>query len=211
MYTIVVAGGDRVGKSSITQRFVRDQWLVEDRVNTSTSEVYIKQMMLNEESIPLAVADTASSTSTVFCGDVKGDAFVFVFSINDRESFNDIIELREAMVKNGGCRTPITIVGNKCDLESERQVESSTAYLLAHKWSSQGTPAQYIEASAKEDCNTLAIFRNTVESIRTQTGSHNNRLVYKANSSSSPRREKVKRRHGIRRALTQIFLGNRIA
>ena len=209
MHTIVVAGGERVGKSSLTQRFVRGEWLVNGRVNTSESDVYFKQMKLGDDEIPLAVVDTASSTTTTGVSYPKGDAFILVFSISDKESFNDLKDVRNSIIKERGTSVPITIVGNKCDLENQRQVESNEAYNLANTWSASGTPTQYIEASAKEDCNTFAIFRHSIEAIKTSSNAIVDRLVCKPITSS--KREKVKRRQGIRRALVQMFLTNRLA
>lgn len=61
------------------------------------------------------------------------EGFVLVYSITDRGSFEEISLfyeriLREKQKEPGS--VPVVIVGNKCDLESERQVATSGRFLF---------------------------------------------------------------------------------
>lgn len=80
-----------------------------------------------------------------------GDIFLLVFSVDDRESFNEVCSLRKeiklAKSKLGkskeNIRVPILICGNKVDLEAERVV----SHLEIHE--SLGEDAAVFETSAK--------------------------------------------------------------
>ena len=51
------------------------------------------------------------------------EGFLLVFSINDKESFTILKKRYEQILKNkNGIKCPILLVGNKKDLEDERQV-----------------------------------------------------------------------------------------
>jgi GTPase KRas protein len=73
-----------------------------------------------------------------------GDAFLLVFAINDRESFECLSKKRDKILKNkNGTFCPIILVGNKCELTKERTITESEAKELAKSWNSD-----YIETSA---------------------------------------------------------------
>jgi GTPase KRas protein len=92
-----------------------------------------------------------------------GHGFLFVFSITCRNSFGDIPYLREQMlgIREGDHVLPMVLVGNKCDLEPERQVATSEAADLAESFG-----CKYLETSAKERMNVEACFFELVREIR---------------------------------------------
>ena len=52
-----------------------------------------------------------------------GKGFLLVYSICDKQSFDKVQELREKILRTkDSSDVPMVIVGNKCDLEDERQV-----------------------------------------------------------------------------------------
>eukprot|EP00057_Strongylocentrotus_purpuratus_P018598 XP_011673072.1 PREDICTED: ras-related protein Rap-2c-like [Strongylocentrotus purpuratus] len=67
--------------------------------------------------------------------------------------------LRIVRVK-GTDRIPVVLVGNKADLEHERQVPTSEGMILANRW---GVP--FYESSAKSTQNVNAIFTDCVVEI----------------------------------------------
>jgi small GTP-binding protein len=72
------------------------------------------------------------------------DGILLVFAVNDRESFDALERKRDRIIKTKtGKPCSIVIVGNKCDLQNERQVDETTAKNLADSWN-----AGYIETSA---------------------------------------------------------------
>ena len=57
------------------------------------------------------------------------------------------------------------LVGNKADLESERQVSKQDAEALANKWG-----CKFMETSAKQTVNVEAIFHEVVRQIKAHGG-----------------------------------------
>lgn len=96
--------------------------------------------------------DTAGTEQFSSMRDVyisSGDAFVIVYSINSISTFNDIASIIEQIniIKNSN-PAPIIIVGNKNDLDDEREVEEELGQGLA-----KSTRSSFIEASAKLNSN----------------------------------------------------------
>ena len=53
-----------------------------------------------------------------------GDGFLLVFSVASRSSLEYMLKLREFIENYNNCKNlPMLLVGNKCDLESEREVK----------------------------------------------------------------------------------------
>ncbi|PIK45736.1 putative dexamethasone-induced Ras-related protein 1 [Apostichopus japonicus] len=63
----------------------------------------------------------------------EGDIFILVFSFADRNSFHEVVRLRDQIAETklqikGSKVVPMVIAGNKCDLaQEERQVNSEEA------------------------------------------------------------------------------------
>jgi GTPase SAR1 family protein len=73
------------------------------------------------------------------------DGFIFIFAINNLESFESVIsEIREIKHKEVFSSVAIILVGNKADLESERKVWIKTAQTEAN-----ALGVKYFEISAK--------------------------------------------------------------
>jgi GTPase SAR1 family protein len=95
-----------------------------------------------------------------------GDIFILVYSIDNRESFEEVKHLHEQILQTKGQSTtgggrlkrknlvPIVIVGNKCDKEHSRAVETSEMKELSDSYPS----CACIEASAKKNINIEEIF-----------------------------------------------------
>lgn len=66
------------------------------------------------------------------------NGFVIVYDICDRASFSSSIEaintIRSHCKNSSGCsKSPIVLIGNKCDLQAGRQVTSMEASLVAER------------------------------------------------------------------------------
>lgn len=67
-----------------------------------------------------------------------GEGFIIVFSITSRASFEEIIQYQQQILRVKDRDTfPMVLVGNKCDLEGERQVSKqgqplSRPYITCH-------------------------------------------------------------------------------
>ena len=79
----------------------------------------------------------------------NGQGFVLVYSISSQATFNDLLELRDQILRvKDTPDVPMVLVGNKCDLEDERVVSKDQGHTLARQFS-----CTFMEASAKIKVN----------------------------------------------------------
>jgi GTPase KRas protein len=88
-----------------------------------------------------------------------------VYSITSRQSFEEVYEDRERIRRvweyaQDDVDVPIVLVGNKCDLEGQREVTTAEGLALAKEFK-----CEYVEASAKEDINVEHSFFTLVRAI----------------------------------------------
>ena len=97
-----------------------------------------------------------------------GQGFILAFAINDQESFDVIKQKRERIIKGKRNKNvPMILVGNKQDLQSERQVPYSVAKELADKWG-----IEYIETSAKTNFNCKEACEKLVKKVVENNGNN---------------------------------------
>lgn len=127
-YKVVVLGGGSVGKSCITMQFINYHFIYE--YDPTIEDSYRKQVNIDDEVAVLDILDTAGQEEYSAMRDQYmrlGQGFLLVYSITDRSSFDEMVIFHEKIYKaqDKDMRTeklPITLIGNKSDLESERQV-----------------------------------------------------------------------------------------
>eukprot|EP00026_Physarum_polycephalum_P013031 Phypoly_transcript_13391.p1 GENE.Phypoly_transcript_13391~~Phypoly_transcript_13391.p1 ORF type:complete len:195 (+),score=23.81 Phypoly_transcript_13391:202-786(+) len=171
-YRIVVVGAGAVGKSALTVRFVSGTFVT--KYDPTIEDSYRKQVEIDGKACILDIMDTAGQEEYTALRDTymtTGDGFVLAYSIISTTSFDAASKLRTNIIriKDNLADTPIMLVGNKCDLESERTVSIEEGRKAADKW---GTG--FIEASAKAPKNVSEIFTGLVRLIDKWRESHPN-------------------------------------
>ncbi len=80
----------------------------------------------------------------------NGQGFILVYSITSQATFNDLIDIKDQImrVKHVGADIPMVLVGNKNDLEDERVVGKQNGEGLARSFG-----CTFLEASAKLQVN----------------------------------------------------------
>jgi GTPase KRas protein len=64
-----------------------------------------------------------------------GHGFIIVYSITSRESFEEVLQFHQQILRVKDQDTyPVVIIGNKCDLEYERQVGMHGRYSPSAFW-----------------------------------------------------------------------------
>lgn len=92
----------------------------------------------------------------------SGEGFLCVFSLVDRESFAGVSEIRDSVLRvKVDERTPLILVGNKSDLQDNREVPQADAESMASSW---GVP--YVETSAKTKLNVDKIYYDLLTMIQ---------------------------------------------
>jgi GTPase KRas len=99
-----------------------------------------------------------------------GDAFLLVYSITTRKSFEAVRSLRRQIqqVKQFpmDATFPIILVGNKCDLASDRDVSTKEGEVSA-----KDMQVGFLETSAKEATNVEEAYYEAVRRVRKQQNS----------------------------------------
>lgn len=92
----------------------------------STIDSYRKQCVIDEEVALLDVLDTAGQEEYSAMREQymrTGEGFLLVYSITSRQSFEEITTFQQQILRvKDKDYFPMVVVGNKCDLEGEREV-----------------------------------------------------------------------------------------
>jgi len=156
-YNIVVLGSGGVGKICITTQFVQGVFV--ERYDPTIEDSYRKAIDVDGRHVMLEIMDTAGTEQFTAMRDMYmrlGQGFLLVFSITSLSSLQDLVELRTQIVnaKGGDTSFPMVLVGNKSDLEEDRQVSRSRAFQLSQSWNNM----PYYETSARRDANVTEVF-----------------------------------------------------
>lgn len=110
-----------------------------------------------------------------------GEGFLLVYSVTSRQSFEEIMTFQQQILRvKDRDYFPIILVGNKCDLDSEREVskQGDSHYSALSLTSANGLPrvegeatakqfgCPFIETSAKLRTNVENAFYDSVREIR---------------------------------------------
>jgi GTPase KRas protein len=93
-----------------------------------SADSYRKQCQIDDETALLDVLDTAGQEEYSAMREQymrTGEGFLLVYSITSRQSFEEILTFQQQILRvKDKDYFPIIVVGNKCDLESEREVST---------------------------------------------------------------------------------------
>ncbi|XP_077996736.1 ras-related protein Rap-2b-like [Glandiceps talaboti] len=159
---LIVMGATGVGKSSIISRFLYGKFSEKHR--ETVEEMHAQDFNISGHRLHLEVLDTSGSFSFPAMQKIyieTGDVFVLVYSVTDKDSFEEIVRLRNLILDGKKNESTIIVVGNKSDLEDDRQVHYAFADLLAVDWD-----LQYIETSAKTNSNIEDLFEQIFKSVK---------------------------------------------
>eukprot|EP01132_Coremiostelium_polycephalum_P010389 gene10389-12760_t len=162
-YKLVIVGGGGVGKSALTIQLIQNHFI--DEYDPTIEDSYRKQVTIDEETCLLDILDTAGQEEYSAMRDQymrTGQGFLCVYSITSRSSYDEIASFREQILRvKDKDRVPMILVGNKCDLDYERQVTISEGQDLAKSFN-----CPFMETSAKSRINVEESFYSLVREIR---------------------------------------------
>ncbi|KAJ6592646.1 P-loop containing nucleoside triphosphate hydrolase protein [Mycena capillaripes] len=173
---IVLLGADEVGKTSLVQQFIynyfietsyRKQLIVDNRM------CYVEIEIIHEYEGDLDPSIWGTSLSllpelSVFSDEVQeraiqdGQAFLLIYAISARMTFERLEEFRQRAVSGKGTTAPpMVVVGNKCDTANpQREVSKEEGAELAVRL---GIP--FVETSAMTAQNVERVFVNLVRAL----------------------------------------------
>ncbi|KAJ0404303.1 hypothetical protein P43SY_003216 [Pythium insidiosum] len=162
-YKLVVLGSGGVGKSALTIRLVTDNFL--EDYDPTIEDSYRKLSTIDGDQVVLDILDTAGQEEYTSMQDQwmrEGNGFLLVYSVTSQSSFDDIATFKDKILRAKDVdNVPIVLVGNKCDLHSQRQVSPEQGKQLAMRWG-----CYFMETSAKERINNEECFFQVVREIR---------------------------------------------
>jgi small GTP-binding protein len=95
----------------------------------------------------------------------NGQGFVLVYSITSQATFNDLVDLKEQILRvKDSDKVPMVLAGNKCDLENDRAVAKTEGQSLAAEWG-----CTFLETSAMQRINVDEVFYNLTRQINAAT------------------------------------------
>ncbi|EPS37092.1 hypothetical protein H072_9287 [Dactylellina haptotyla CBS 200.50] len=168
---IVVDGAAGVGKSNITHQFINGKCAGDDTLAIEYS--YTKYGIFGDSQAKFEVldrGDTNCGSDEKHClkcsirrGRTPVEGVMLVYSVTSRESFEYVAELRERYLEikqASGEWWPFAIVGNKSDLEAEREVSREEGAALAKSFG-----YIFFEVSAKDNAKVEEVFRALAREI----------------------------------------------
>ncbi|KAH8250963.1 GTP-binding protein Rhes [Drosophila bipectinata] len=161
-YRLVMLGSSRAGKSSIVARFLGNRF--EEAYTPTIEEFHRKLYRIRNEVFQLDILDTSGYhpfPAMRRLSFLTGDLFILVFSMDSRESFEEVVRLRENILEtkwaalNPGSgfkkkslpKIPMILAGNKCDRDFKTvQTDEVMGYIAG-----QDNCCTFVECSARQN------------------------------------------------------------
>ena len=162
MFNVVLVGDSFVGKTNIMSKYLKNEFH-EDSKATVGVEFGSRQFNIEGHVVKAQIWDTAGQerykaiTSAYYKG-AKG-AFI-VYDITRKESFENVSKWAEQLKSTADKNLTIIIVGNKTDLEDQRQVTSEEGQNKANSLESA-----FIETSAASGSNLDKAFEMMINEV----------------------------------------------
>ena len=162
IFKIVLIGDSNVGKTNILSKYLQNEFNPDSKATVGV-EFGSKTFNINDNVIKAQIWDTAGtekyrSITNAYYKGAKG-AFV-VYDISRKTSFNNIDKWLFDLKNNGDENINIILIGNKIDLEHQREVttEEGEKKAIINK-------ASFIETSAKNGDNIEKAFNLMIENV----------------------------------------------
>jgi len=163
LYKLVILGEGGVGKSALTIQLTQNHFITE--YDPTIENSYRKQVNIDDETCMLDILDTAGQEEYSAMRDQyirSGQGFIIVYSITSKPSFENLTAFHDQILRvKDEDSFPVVILGNKCDLEKDREVSTMEGKSFAD---SIGAP--FYETSAKNRINVEEGFYQLVRQVR---------------------------------------------
>ena len=150
IFKVLLLGNSDVGKSSIILRYVDQTWS-DTFVPTIGVDFKVKTLEVDNKKIKMQIWDTAGQERfrTVISSYFRGSHGLFlIYDITNRDSFKNLENWLSEIEENANKNVLKFLIGNKCDLENDREIQTKEGQDFANR-----NGMQFMETSAKEDKN----------------------------------------------------------
>ena len=159
---LLIVGDSTVGKTNFIMRFINDKFN-ESYMTTSGIDLKTKDIEIKNKNIRIQIWDTAGQekyraiTRNLF---LKVLGVLIIYDITNEKSYNNLKTWVQLIREDCGSHMQIIIVGNKCDLDSERKINQEEVMKYAKK-----EKIEYIETSCKTGENVQKAVKTICEKI----------------------------------------------
>uniref|UniRef100_A0A3B3DC73 small monomeric GTPase n=2 Tax=Oryzias melastigma TaxID=30732 RepID=A0A3B3DC73_ORYME len=162
MFKLLIIGNSSVGKTSFLFRYA-DDCFTPAFVSTVGIDFKVKTVFRQNKRIKLQIWDTAGqeryrTITTAYYRGAMG--FLLMYDISNLESFNAVKDWATQIKMYSLNNAQVILVGNKCDLEDDRDIPTEDGQRLA-----DDLGFQFFEASAKENINVKQVFEHLVDIV----------------------------------------------
>uniref|UniRef100_A0A2K6VUI2 Uncharacterized protein n=1 Tax=Onchocerca volvulus TaxID=6282 RepID=A0A2K6VUI2_ONCVO len=168
-FTVMLIGDSCCGKTCLLIRFKDNTFLNNNFISTVGIDYRNKLVEVDKAKVKLQIWDTAGQerflaiTTTYYRG---ADALLLVYDLTNRQTFNNIRDWLARIKENAKETVLIILVGNKMDLQSNREVKYEEGRQLAEAYN-----IAFIETSAKSGQNVQKTFQEVARKlVRMQNG-----------------------------------------
>nr|XP_056722243.1 dexamethasone-induced Ras-related protein 1 isoform X1 [Euleptes europaea] len=163
---MVVLGSSKVGKTAIVSRFLTGRF--DDQYTPTIEDFHRKFYSIRGEVYQLDILDTSGNhpfPAMRRLSILTGDVFILVFSLDNRDSFEEVQRLKQQIMETKSCLknktkesadVPLVICGNKGDRDFYREVGPREIEQLVGP---DPKKCAYFEISAKKNSSLDQMFR----------------------------------------------------
>lgn len=159
---IAIVGSRSVGKLSISVRYVED-YFVESYYPTIENQ-FSKTINYKNQEYAIEILDTAGQDEFSIMNEkhlIGIHGYILMYSVTSRQSLEVIDVIRDKILNLIGTDSiPLVLVGNKCDLNLQRQVETGEGEELARKFK-----CKFLETSVCDNINVKKSFETLIDEI----------------------------------------------
>ncbi|KAI3365452.1 hypothetical protein L3Q82_010530 [Scortum barcoo] len=164
-YRMVILGSTKVGKTAIVSRFLNGRF--DEQYTPTIEDFHRKLYSIKGDVYQLDILDTSGNhpfPAMRRLSILTGDVFILVFSLDNRDSFQEVQRLKRQIFETKSCLknkikenidVPLVICGNKGDREFYREVQQEEIEQLV----AGDEKCAYFEISAKRNENVDKMFQ----------------------------------------------------
>ena len=135
----------------------------------------IRQLEVDSKAIKLQIWDTAGHErfKTITAAYYKGaHGIIIAYDITQRDSFTSVQNWMHEIEKHAGDNISRILVGNKCDLDSQRAVSTEEGREMDDHYN-----IRFLETSARDSKNVEQAFIMMAREIKNRVSVHNTKVI----------------------------------